>query len=93
MARFKCSECRVILEDGEILRAMNPFDQTEEIAGCPKCSAINPFRLVCDEPGCREEVTCGYRPSKDGYRQTCSKHWRAPIMSAPAAPQEKEETL
>ena len=29
--------------------------------------------LWCDEPGCRERITCGTRTTT-GYRRTCSKH-------------------
>jgi len=56
------------------LKAKNPFDKTEEIWGCPKCFSINTLVRVCDEPNCKEVVTCGWRSDK-GYRQTCGKHW------------------
>lgn len=29
---------------------------------------------TCDEPGCKEEATCGW-PADIGYRRTCAKHW------------------
>jgi hypothetical protein len=28
---------------------------------------------MCDEPGCKEEITCG-TPTPTGYRRTCGKH-------------------
>lgn len=28
---------------------------------------------MCDEPGCKEEITCG-TPTPTGYRRTCSTH-------------------
>ena len=37
---------------------------------------------ACDEPGCRDEATCGWptRPGgtgpNGGYRRTCGKHWQ-----------------
>lgn len=32
-----------------------------------------PAHLLCDEPGCGEESTCG-TPIPGGYRRTCHKH-------------------
>jgi phage FluMu protein Com len=56
-----------------MLIAKNPFDETEEIIGCPKCKDVNTIVSVCDEKGCWKRVTCG-TPIKDGYRSTCGKH-------------------
>ena len=57
----------------QLLTAKNPFNIDETIQGCPKCFSINEFRTVCDELECWEFVTCG-TPTKEGYRNTCSKH-------------------
>lgn len=73
---FICNTCGKIYPDDKILKALNPFDATEEILGCPFCYAINSFVLVCDEPGCDKPVCCGYN-TENGYRQTCSIHARA----------------
>mgnify|MGYP001569572096 CR=1 FL=1 len=32
-----------------------------------------PKYLVCDEPGCGNQATCGW-PLKTGYRRTCGNH-------------------
>jgi hypothetical protein len=30
---------------------------------------------LCDEPECFNYISCGW-PSEEGYRMTCSKHWK-----------------
>lgn len=30
---------------------------------------------ICDEPGCLNDVSCGFT-TEDGYRSTCSEHYR-----------------
>ena len=71
--RFKCRECSTDFDEGEILLARNPFDETEMITGCPKCKAPDSFELLCDVEGCKRPATCG-TPTEQGYRQTCGLH-------------------
>lgn len=30
---------------------------------------------ICDEPGCLDEMSCGFR-TPEGYRRTCNQHYR-----------------
>ena len=39
---------------------------------CIYCGAESDF-VLCDEPECEREVTCG-TPTPDGYRSTCGEH-------------------
>jgi len=55
-----------------ILSGLNPFDNSQ-ISGCPHCFSIDHFVLICDEPDCKSDATCG-TPTDNGYRQTCGKH-------------------
>lgn len=73
VTEYICLECETITPILEFLTGKNPFDPRIDILGCPKCKAIDNFRLVCDELGCRKEVTCG-TPIVNGYRRTCSEH-------------------
>jgi hypothetical protein len=71
---YRCDECRRWTgAHEEMLEAPNPFALDETINGCPLCRAIERFEMLCDEPGCDESASCG-TPTKDGYRQTCSRH-------------------
>jgi len=72
---YRCTTCNKIAEDSDLLRANNPFDHTQIIHGCPYCKSVESFTLLCDEPGCENEV-CGGWPSDTGYRVTCDKHYQ-----------------
>lgn len=81
-----CKNCGWIGKNKDLLCAPNPFltgekfPTPEEILGCPKCKSVENFVNVCDEPGCRDESSCGF-PTTSGYRRTCSKHSRiAPLL-------------
>ncbi|HON48067.1 MAG TPA: hypothetical protein PLZ60_09990 [Kiritimatiellia bacterium] len=51
-ARCEYRNCDWRGDSGDMLRAKNPFDESEEITGCPKCKQIECLMGVCDEPGC-----------------------------------------
>lgn len=74
--KWKCSEwrCGWHGDDEEILSAPDPFTTDGLIYGCPKCRTVESLVIVCDEPGCTAEGTCGWL-SHTGYRRTCFKHW------------------
>ncbi len=73
-----CGVCYWRGTSDQILVAQNPFDPGDTVTGCPKCLSVDSTTIVCDEPGCWKEVTCG-TPIPDGsYRQTCGTH-RQPI--------------
>lgn len=72
-----CTDCRTISRESEMLKAINPFDKTQKIMGCPNCFAVDQMLFVCDEPGCNRESTCGTPTPEDSlvsYRTTCSAH-------------------
>ena len=85
--KVKCDErhCGWHGLDDEILIAPNPFDSDEMLQGCPNCKQVNCMLVVCDEPDCWSEVSCGW-PTLDGepcnsgtgngYQQTCGKHMK-----------------
>jgi len=33
-----------------------------------------PDSMLCDEPGCKQFISCGF-PTESGYRRTCGKHY------------------
>ena len=75
-----CKHCDWIGKNAGLLCAPNPFRPEDEILGCPKCKSVEDFFNVCDEPGCKEESSCGF-PTPSGYRRTCGKHYRiAPLL-------------
>ena len=74
MSQYRCKECRSILHTREILVNKNPFDEDEDIEGCPMCSSINCFEIICDEAGCTKVSTHGW-PSGNRYRHTCYEHY------------------
>lgn len=71
--KIRCDECNWRGQASEVLTAPNPFDESEDIEGCPNCKTIGELFVVCDEPDCWRNATCG-TPTKNGYRQTCGKH-------------------
>lgn len=71
--RYRCRACRWVGVKHELLTGDNPFDKTEKIYGCPECFSIDDFAALCDEPGCLNDVSCGF-PTPSGYRQTCPQH-------------------
>jgi hypothetical protein len=72
--KFTCKECGKHCYESEVLHAPNPFDPTNILVGCPTCKQVNELLLVCDEPFCWKEATCGTPISNGGYRQTCFEH-------------------
>lgn len=73
MNRYKCMECSNIHDETALLQAPNPFDATDTVCGCPSCKSVDSEVLVCDEPGCNKEASCGWQ-SPTGYRHTCYEH-------------------
>lgn len=71
--KVSCGICNWQGKDKDMLSGTNPFDNTEEIFGCPECKSIDSLFCVCDEPGCWEIVSCG-TPTEEGYRSTCNTH-------------------
>ena len=72
---WRCKACNTITPEHALLTAVSPFDAEQSLTACPKCKTCDEgFDLLCDEPGCRLAVSCGW-PTLDGaYRQTCGLH-------------------
>jgi hypothetical protein len=78
--KVMCTErgCDWVGEDTEMLVAGNPFNPHDELTACPKCKTVeNTVFVACDEPGCKQQSSCG-TPTSAGYRNTCHNHM--PIM-------------
>jgi hypothetical protein len=69
-----CKECHWIGRQSTMLVGTHPFLPNEQVLGCPTCKSIDSFWEVCDEPGCRQEATCGW-PTVVNYRRTCGHHY------------------
>lgn len=74
--KWKCCSCDGISIEADLLEAINPFDETMKITGCPICKDVVGFTEICDEPECIRDASCGF-PTPDGYRRTCGDHMRA----------------
>ena len=69
-----CDFCEWTGYENQVLMACNPFDTSDTIVGCPNCKSIDSIQLVCDEPKCWREHTCGTVDENGKYRLTCSEH-------------------
>jgi len=58
---------------GLMTNGMSALEEAFEALGWKEPHKVE--AMTCDEPGCDKQVSCGW-PSKDGYRNTCGKHWR-----------------
>ena len=65
--RSKCGVCDLICNNDEFLTAINPFDESDTIIGCPECKSIDSMVPVCDITSCTEVVSCD-TPTAHGYR-------------------------
>lgn len=81
--KWKCMHCGSITLEHDLLEAVSPFNPFSLLTGCPVCLYCEDFKMVCDEPGCNLEASCGW-PTGDvhdqwgGYRTTCSYHRKKP---------------
>lgn len=73
MTRMACQECGSECSEATVLRAPNPFDEEQEVWGCPACKSVDGFDRLCDEPACRHVATCG-TPHPSGYKFHCHHH-------------------
>jgi hypothetical protein len=70
--KWICTECRFIGADSAFDKVKDP-DGDDTWRVCPRCRTPEHIGMVCDEPGCNEETSCGF-PTGAGYRHTCYKH-------------------
>lgn len=77
--RWRCKTCGETTLAPELLEAPSPFRPYDTLTGCPACRCCEGFDLLCDEPECGREASCGWPTGNDadawgGYRQTCYEH-------------------
>jgi len=78
-ATWRCTECRWTGRIAQMETLPNTkHDLVYQV--CPLCGAADHFMLICDEPGCELDVTCGWN-SSGGYRRTCGKHFHLKVDS------------
>ena len=71
--KWICLECRWIGATADLVTGHDPWG--DEIVFCPACHEPGSrITSACDEPGCKEEGTCGFLPSEGPYRRTCFEH-------------------
>ena len=81
LKKWRCGNCSNVSLEPQLLRAPNPFDDSDNLTGCPNCMAAfgEDLHELCDEPQCLAEAGCGW-PTGDrndaygGYRRTCGRH-------------------
>ncbi len=71
--KAKCPVCGWQGSVADMLKATKPFEIAETITGCPSCKSVIDGVVLCDEPGCWLEASCG-APTLAGYRVTCKGH-------------------
>ena len=80
MGNNRCNNCAHELTEMEIIYVNIPHPKPGrspvEIAQCPECGQADGFALLCDEPGCKNEATCGWPLPAGKYRSTCGLHYR-----------------
>jgi hypothetical protein len=72
----RCPECGWVGNARDLLRAASPFNDEDQIEGCPMCTAVTQFEILCQVENCLKEATCG-TPLPDGsYVRCCGDHYR-----------------
>ena len=69
--KWICLECRAIIPHKELVEGFDPWG--DRLYFCPECHS-NDITSACDEPGCKEEGSCGFPTEDKGYRRTCFEH-------------------
>lgn len=59
---------------------LEQMDNIKKIVKENKIEALKEVLVLCDEPDCFDEVSCGW-PSENGYRRTCGKHYHGKLAS------------
>lgn len=72
--RWECENCNAVSLEHELLRAPSPFDQDDELIGCPVCKSCEGFTELCEMPDCEKPATCGGAFADGVYRRTCGQH-------------------
>ena len=71
--RMLCRNCGWMGPEDQILKAPNPWNQDDEICGCPQCFVVEDLRVACYRVGCKNEASMGI-PTPTGYILCCYLH-------------------
>ena len=55
------------------------MDEVKRIVKENKIEVLKKVLSMCDEPGCFNQVSCGW-PSENGYRNTCGDHYHGRLI-------------
>ena len=84
--KSRCSEC--VWTGTDFLIAKNPFNEKQEIFGCPSCGEVNSIVMACDVLDCWNSATCEWTDDGLVDRHTCGQHMDEAARSA-LAPERK----
>jgi hypothetical protein len=68
--KIKCTACRWLGTTDDVDKVEHGPDVWSV---CRRCNTPENFVVLCDEPGCERESTCG-TPTPTIYRRTCHDH-------------------
>lgn len=74
--KYICGNCGKKLYENQLLVASHPFDEDEELWGCPACKDIDDLYRACEAEECWFKATCGI-PTAQGYQRLCGNHYSA----------------
>jgi len=81
--KWRCRVCSAESLEPALLKAPSPFDEDQELIGCPICKQCDEgFDPICDEAGCQDMASRGWPTGSNndawgGYRNTCGKHYES----------------
>ncbi len=72
-SRWLCKECGCVCTDAAFLYAPSPFDDADELIGCPVCKSVDSFVAACWK--CDRAAGTGMSGAPEfRYIQTCFEH-------------------
>lgn len=81
--KWICRECGAIC--AKHLAAVNPFDPSDTISGCPNCLSAETLVGACQVDDCKREASGGY-PNALGFRYVRTCHDHAPRLEKETKP-------
>lgn len=70
--RTRCDSCGWSGNNSELLVAQNPFDESDEIFGCPRCYSVDDLHAACWK--CDQDGSTGMPTEEHGYVWSCYMH-------------------
>ncbi len=78
-AKYVCEMCGERIYDNQFLVAPNPFKETFEIHGCPKCKSVGSVYRACDNKDCWLKAFNGITTPLGIFYTICDKHFQEEI--------------